>query len=226
MYCPNCSKKVPDTAKFCPKCGYNFVSTSKKAKVSEKKEEIIKKPFNFIPIVAVICIVIVVGIIYFYLRPSNPSTSILNSSSHAAVNNSVFTPECTTTSQCASGDYCNNIGICTKISCGDGVCSPSERQSNSCAIDCGCSGGTVLNSHTNQCQAPINVSTQLITQAVENYLKTNSINGTISSMNNTYYGNQTVKEAVVNCQAPKGSVCQIIFYLNSNATIIQIFQTD
>ena len=59
-----------------------------------------------------------------------------------------------------------------------------------------------------------------------NWLNQNNETGSISSINNTYYGNQIVEEAVVNCQLTNQTYpCSIIFYFNKNGTNINIIRS-
>lgn len=39
MHCPNCSKKIEDTDKFCPHCGYNISEFKKDEKENKKFED-------------------------------------------------------------------------------------------------------------------------------------------------------------------------------------------
>jgi hypothetical protein len=228
--CPQCGTKNHADSKFCKSCGTKLgKELSKTKEASSKKMEKLNKDESdtktslkikplYIGVIAVIIIIAVLGILY--IHTSNNNTSKVYSSNTTK-------PECTTSSQCSAGDYCSSYGACLRAYCGDGVCTAQERANNSCAIDCGCGSGQVLNKYTNQCQSPINVSTETITTYIDSYLSQNNVTGHITSINNTYYGNYSVKEAVVDCQTNTTSYpCQIIFYFNQTGNVINVIRTS
>lgn len=233
IYCHKCGTKNDGSAKFCMKCGAELHLDVQKEKEVQHKEKVLeKKKVEKTPtgklhwgIYALIVVIIVIigSLAYVYLHfstnvgsPNNKNSSYKNTSN-----------QCTTSSQCSAGSYCSSFGACVKDYCGDGVCTPQKQQSNSCPIDCGCPSGEVLNKYTGTCQQPPSLNSTTIMDIVDNYLKQNNINGTITAIKNSYYGNQAVKEADVNCQTNQSKYpCGIIFYLNSNGTIINVTRTD
>lgn len=233
--CQNCGTANSAKAKFCHNCGVALeIKPVSIKQINEKKANVDKesklmvnnhpehgtlilgkfKPRFFI-IVGIVIIAIVLG---FILLSSNGKSSSSGPTKFAA---------CTSDSQCASGSYCSSFGACLVSTCGDGICTSQEKQSGSCPIDCGCSSGYIVNRYSNMCQAPVNVSSSVMSNYIANYLKNNSVTGTITSFNNTYYGNKTVEEAFVNCQVNATSYpCQIIFYFNQNGTVINVIRTS
>lgn len=228
--CQNCGASNSIKSKFCHNCGAELEiqpepvkKVVEKEAVQSEKEITIKKDKGqgvvifgkfkprFFIIIGVLIVAVALGVIAF-------SSNNSNSGKFAA---------CTSDAQCSSGSYCSSFGGCLVSTCGDGVCSSQERQAGSCPIDCGCTSGQVLNKHTNQCQQPVNVSTQIITTYIDSYLNKNNLTGSITSIDNSYYGNSTVKEAIVNCQLNQTSYpCQIIFYFNQTGNVINVIRTD
>ena len=235
IYCHNCGTKNGSDSKFCKKCGEELHITtskqeteqSKEKKITEKLDKKEKEKPNKIHIGVYVLIIVIVAIIgslgYIYLHSS---TNSLGSSNSTYKGTNQSKPECTTSSQCPSGDYCTNFGECVTDYCGDGVCTAQKQQSNSCPIDCGCPSGEVLNRYSDKCGAPINVSITIIDNYIAGYLKNNSLTGNIISINNTYYQNQIVKEAVVNCQLNASYPCQVVFYFNESGSEIQTIRSD
>jgi hypothetical protein len=220
--CPQCDAKNGARAKFCKTCGAKLGTEVSKVEAredvnkTEKSSSAKIKPL-YIGIIAIILIAAVVSLLYFHQSSSTAKVSAYNTTN----------PECTTSSQCAAGDYCSSYGACLKAYCGDGVCTAGERANNSCAIDCGCGSGQVLNRYNDQCQAPINVSTQIITNYIDNYLSENNVTGHITAINNSYEGNYTIKEAIVDCQTNSTSYpCQIVFYFNQSGNVINVIRTS
>lgn len=182
-----------------------------------KKETVILGHFKprFFLILGVI-IVLGIGLFYFFGSQSqkslNPSTAVF---------------QCISNNQCVSGQYCTNYGACVQDTCGDGVCTAQKLQSGSCPLDCGCPSGQVLNKYSGSCQAPLNITNAAVANVVNSYLKRYNITGTITGINNTYYGNQTVKVAYVNCQSSGSKYpCQMVFYVNNNAQIVNTTRTS
>lgn len=194
-------------------------------KLDENNEEETKKlmlghfkPRFFVIIGSLAIIVIIIALLMLNNQLNNP---LINSTNGQSAHNNTKTVVSCTANSCQTGYYCSSYGACLKAFCGDGICTAQERANNSCPIDCGCSSGQVLNKHLNECQQNLSVSNAAIDTAVDNYLQQNSINGTIINITNGYYGNQAVKIASVNCAAPSSKYpCQIVFYVNSNAQII------
>jgi len=134
--------------------------------------------------------------------------------------------KCISDNQCSSDSYCSSFGVCLKNVCGDGVCPLIEKQENSCAIDCGCPTGEVLNKHTGTCQPIVAVSSDTVTNSINDYLTKNNMTGKIVSVTDSYYINQTTKEAVVTCQIENSTYpCQIIIYLDNTGSIINAIRT-
>jgi hypothetical protein len=221
--CPNCGTKNSIKSKFCSSCGATLqpieevkkeeVRNPQKQKETKKAEETLIfghfKPKFFL--ILGILTIILIGLFIFF--------------SSSFTKTKAATLSCTVDS-CQAGYYCSSYGACIKAYCGDGICTTQERANNSCPIDCGCGSGYILNKYTNQCQKPINVSTQIITGYIDKYLNQNNVTGSITAINNTYYGNSTVKEVIVNCQLNQTSYpCQIIFYFNQNGTAINVIRT-
>ncbi len=228
--CPNCGAKNSIKSKFCHSCGAKLeIIESKvesKARSAAEVQKENKKAENklifghfkpkFFLIIGVIVVIVIVG--GFFLL-TNTNLNNQSSSSQPILS-------CTATS-CQSGYYCSSYGACLKAYCGDAICTAQERANNSCAIDCGCTNGYVVNRYTNQCQAPANVSNSTITAEVNAWLKQMNTTGTITNITNTYYGNQSVKQANVNC-APQNATypCQIVFYVNNSGKILNVTRTD
>lgn len=229
--CQECGALNSAKSKFCNECGAELAIESKSIKKAEDKsskegqkeesaEKSKSKPLIYI-IAAIVVIVAVAGayLAFSYNTPNTvqPSRNNTNSTNFAA---------CTSDNQCPTGDYCTSYGACLASTCGNGVCTTQERQSNSCPIDCGCPNGYILNRYSDTCQAQITISNSTMIDYVDAYLRNNSITGHITSINNTYYGNQSVKEVVVNCQVNATSYpCQIIFYFNESGDEIHTVQT-
>ena len=233
--CQNCGTTNSVKAKFCHNCGVAleikpiFTKQNVEGNLSEKKEPkpiIHKHPehgtvifgkfkLRFFIIIGILIVAIMLGFIF------------LSSNGNLGSNGPTKFAACTSDSQCPSGSYCSNFGACLVSTCGDGICTSQEKQNGSCPIDCGCSSGYIVNKYLNVCQAPVNVSASVMRTYISNYLKNNSITGTITAFNNTYYGNRTVEEAFVNCQVNATSYpCQVIFYFNQNGAIINVIRTS
>lgn len=240
--CGNCGKLNTPSHNFCISCGTRLNKSSnipkksvieETSKLNEKlshqtnsKEELSLLPkWLKLKYVGIIAIMVIAIFSIYLLSLKNSSTSSLAQSNSTASN--ATKPLCTSSNECQTGYYCSNYGACLKAFCGDGVCTTQEKSNNSCPIDCGCSNGEVLNRYANECQMPANVSNYTIQTYVSSYLKNYSIKGDITSINNTYYGNESVKEAVVDCQLNQTSYpCQVIFYFNQNGTVVNIIRTS
>ena len=204
-------KKVKEEVKEVKKVTATETGEVKEAKV--KEETVILGHFKprFFIIAGILIVLAIVSALYF-----TNSLTVYKSGNQTS---------CTSNTQCQSGSYCSDYGACIKSVCGDGVCLPPENQS-SCPIDCGCGSGYILNKHTDQCQSPVNVSTQIITTYIDNYLSENNVTGHITSISDSYYGNITVKQAIVNCQTNStSSPCKIIFYFNQTGNVINVIRT-
>ncbi len=220
VVCPNCNTKNLSTAKFCSNCGLDLTKIEKIAKQEEKempKKESKKvimghfKPKFFMILGAAI---VGIGLVAFYIFAGGKTGS------------STYSPQCTNDSQCSQGSYCSSFGACLRSTCGDGICTSQERQSSSCPVDCGCAQGQVLNKYLNQCQTSLVLSQTAINNLVNNWLSHNAINGTITTTNDAYYGNQTVKLVNVNCAPPNAQYpCQMTFYINYQAQIVNVTST-
>ncbi len=161
-------------------------------------------------IVALVLLVVAVLLIYLY-KPSYIDKS----------------HKCAADSDCSTGSYCSGFGACLKDTCGDGTCSAEEKSKNSCPTDCGCTQGEILNKHTNQCQPTIVISSDLVTTTANTYLSQNNITGKIVSTVDTYYGNQALKEVVVDCAIQGDKYpCQIILYVDSSGKIVNVSRTS
>lgn len=179
---------------------------TKEAKV--KKETAILGHFKpkFFIILAILIVLVVGFVVYFVYKSANQTS-------------------CTSNNQCQNGSYCSSYEVCIKNVCGDGVCLVPENQSN-CPIDCGCPSGQVLNEYLNRCQTAVTLSPSTINAIVGNWLTYNAINGTITGISDTYYENQTVKSVTVNCAPPNSKYpCQLVFYINYQAQIINVTST-
>lgn len=228
IYCHKCGTKNDSNAKFCMKCGSELHLDAPKDKEIQNKEEIsekkkVEKPISEklhwgIYVLIVVIIAIIGSLAYLYLH-SSTNLSTLNSKN--------LSNQCTSSSQCSAGSYCSSFGACVKDYCGDGICTPQKQQSNSCPIDCGCPSGEVLNKYSGTCQQSLTINSTTIMRIVYNYLTQNNINGTITTIKDSYYGSQVVKEADVNCQTNQSKYpCGIVFYINSNGTIVNVTRTS
>lgn len=234
--CPKCGKLNSLKAKFCIACGAKLepIAPPVKEPKPDAKETIQSKSKDsgtlilgkfrprFFIIIGVIVVAIIAGA--YFLTSNHTSTQPLAPNN---TNASTKFAACTSSSQCSAGDYCSNFGACLPATCGDGICTTQERQSNSCPIDCGCGAGTVLNRHLDECQPSINVSQSTITAYISKWLTQNNETGSITSINDTYYSNQTVEEAVVNCQLTNQTYpCSIVFYFNQTGNVINVIRSS
>lgn len=151
----------------------------------------------------------------------------LNLTNNSVANSSAaFSNQCSSDAQCPADYYCSNYNVCIKNTCGDGVCSAEEKASNSCAIDCGCPGGEIVNAYLNACQAPPNISNAYAANATEVYLRANNMTGTILAINESYFGNQSAKLVSVSCSVSANSLpCMIFFFVGDNGIISVLHST-
>jgi ferredoxin len=165
--------------------------------------------------VIILAVVIIPLILYFmFFMPSNNSSSQKSTTSVTSINlssnnsSSIQPIKCNSSIPCPSGEYCNASGLCLA----------------------GCPKNYILNGYLNQCQAPINVSVPIMENYITEYLKNNNITINMTnnaiSFTNSYYYNETVKIASVNCQLNNSDLpCQIIFLFNKNGDVVNILRT-
>jgi len=135
------------------------------------------------------------------------------------------TEDCRTCPQdcrCKPGEYCSETGICRVNVCGDGICSPLENQTQSCCEDCGCPSDKICNKVTQTCQEKPTISDEDVIKIVENYMKENNITGKITSIIDTYYKNETLKQVSIDCKSKELPYpCSIILYINNDGRIVE-----
>jgi len=124
---------------------------------------------------------------------------------------------------CAGDKYCDNIGICRSLVCGDDTCSDDEI--DSCCEDCGCLEGEICNENIQVCQEIVEDEIDF-TEIVNTYMEENSIEGTITKISDEYYGEQIVKQASIDCGTSGIPYpCQIILFIDNDGTILEEMRT-
>lgn len=127
---------------------------------------------------------------------------------------------------CKTGEYCDEIGLCRNIVCGDDICSDKEKIDESCCEDCGCLEEKVCNKVTQKCQEKIEVSENLINNVVDKYLIDNEIEGKIVKITDTYHKDNIVKQITIDCKTEeKPYPCLRILLINEKGEIIEEVRT-
>lgn len=123
---------------------------------------------------------------------------------------------------CKSGEYCSSTGVCRTDVCGDSICSSNENKTQSCCEDCGCLSNKLCNKMTQTCQDKLIISEDEVRKVASNYLIKNNVSGNITSIIDTYYKNETIKQVSINCKTEAMPYpCQIILYVNNAGDIVE-----
>ncbi|MCK4429617.1 MAG: hypothetical protein KAU95_04525 [Candidatus Aenigmarchaeota archaeon] len=119
---------------------------------------------------------------------------------------------------CDSGEFCNEIGICAGVICGDEIC--SEGETKSCCEDCGCPKDKICNKFTQTCQEKPSFSDEEATKITENYMLRKNINGTIK-ISDAYYRDEIAKQVSISCET-----YGIVLFINNKGEIVKEFRTS
>ena len=131
---------------------------------------------------------------------------------------------CVADCECASDEYCSDIGICKKYVCGDGICSGNEN--NTCCTDCGCPENQICNKITNQCQIKASISVEDVRSIAIEYMNSQQIAGNVTEIIDTYYQNQSCKQVNIDCRTKEMPYpCIVILYINDSGDIIEEIRT-
>ncbi len=134
---------------------------------------------------------------------------------------------CAKDCSCKNGEYCSDVGICLKETCGDEICSNSEKQASSCCEDCSCANEKICNKVTQKCIEKTALTDTEVRTIAEDYLKKNSISGKITNLIDTYYKEQAVKQVTIDCmQEGSEYPCQMILYIDNRGSIIEELRTS
>ncbi|MFH0971100.1 MAG: hypothetical protein V1835_00885 [Candidatus Micrarchaeota archaeon] len=127
---------------------------------------------------------------------------------------------------CVHGEACGENGVCAlKVFCGDGVCSNSEINNQSCCSDCGCWLEETCNGVTNECVAALKISTTELDAIAQREINNTGGNMSVFQIRDGIYQGKVVKEIILYC--PDTSFeCSEVLIIDGSKTVIARLITE